>query len=111
MMITMRPIFIFLLSFAVLLAFFYFYPAHIFESKITGTGSELIVDLSLKNILFSEDLPEQLNPANINSIRPTVSGLVILLICLVGIPLMIAYRFSMMKKKDEKNSNDVANKS
>lgn len=101
----MRPILIFILSFAVMFAFFYFYPAHIFESKVIGNGSELTVDLSLKNILFSEDLPAQLNPANIKSIRPTISGFMILLICLIALPGMIAYRTTISKKSKENNDS------
>jgi len=107
MIITMRPILIFILSFVILFAFFYFYPAHIFESKVVGDSSEMILDLSLKNILLGEDLPAQLNPENINSIRPTISGFMILLICLIALPIMIAYRTTISKKsKEEINSKD-----
>lgn len=98
----MKFVLIFLGTAFLLLCFFYFYPAHIFEAKITGIGNEVVVDLSLKNIFFRQDLPAQFNPQNIASIAPTVSGYLILLICTIALPAMVAYRLTMPKKSDDK---------
>jgi len=81
--------------------FFYFYPAEIFESKVSGNGTEAVVELSLKSILHKENLPEGLNPQNIESIRPTVAGFMIMIICMIALPVMIAYRFTLKKKVDD----------
>ena len=102
---------IFLISSSTLSLFFYFYPAHIFESKISGNGTEVVMDLSLKSVFFKQNLPENLNPENITSIKLTTSGFMILIVCLAGLPLMIAYRFSMKKKEVEENSTHEKNKS
>lgn len=101
----MRATLIFLLAFAVMFAFFYFYPADVFESKVSGNGNELVLNLSLKNILLSKDLPEHLNPANIQSIRPTFTGFMMLLICLIALPIMIAYRTALKKKPTDSDAS------
>ena len=97
----MKFIGIFFGTAGLLLCFFYFYPAHIFESKVIGISGEVVLDLSLKSIFFKQDLPSQLNPQNIISIQPTVSGYLILFICTIALPLMLAYRLTMKKKNEE----------
>ena len=101
----MRSTLIFFLAFALLFSFFYFYPAQVFESKVSGNGNELILNLSLKNILLGDDLPKHLNPANIQSIRPTFTGFMMLLICLIALPIMIAYRATLKKKPTDSDTS------
>lgn len=95
----MRFFLIFILSFLILFAFFYFYPANVFEAKIQGEIAEITTDVSLQTLLFKKGLPDQLIAANVVSVKPTLQGILLLLICLAGLPLMIALRFG---KKQEK---------
>ncbi|MBK7130278.1 MAG: hypothetical protein IPM74_11660 [Crocinitomicaceae bacterium] len=95
-----KYILIFLIAFGILGSFFYFYPAEIFQATIKGEFAELTTDVSLRTILFNESLPNGLLKENITSVQPTVQGILILLICLIALPVMIAVRFGK-----DKNSN------
>lgn len=88
------------------LAFFYFYPAEIFESVVEDVnGTKIIMDLSIKSIFFGENIPESLVKENISNISLTTAGWLILFICNFGLPLMIAYRTTVARsprpKRDE----------
>jgi hypothetical protein len=96
----MRFFLIFIASSAALFAFFYFYSANIFNCTLSGEFSEINADLSLKAIFFNGQLPAELISANIIAIKPTLQGYMILFICLIGLPLMIAYRFSKPRQKE-----------
>jgi len=100
----MKFILVFVVSALAFFLFFYLYPAAVFESKIIGINQELVGDLSLKSILSRTDLPDGLNIQNITKIQPTFSGFLILFICVIGLPLMIAYRFTLNNKSGKKQS-------
>ncbi|MBK6953748.1 MAG: hypothetical protein IPO32_19010 [Crocinitomicaceae bacterium] len=89
----MRYFLIFVLSSAALFCFFYFYPAAIFQASIQGGLAEIITDVSLKTLLFKDDFPDGIIAENVVSLKPTLQGILLLLVCLVGLPAMIALRF------------------
>jgi len=94
----MRITLYFLLIAGIFFAFFYFYPANIFQAEVKGAFSSLTLDVSLQTLFFKKDLPSGLIASNISSISLTVQGWFLLIICLVGIPLMLAYRFGRTAK-------------
>ncbi|MBK9190147.1 MAG: hypothetical protein IPM77_00890 [Crocinitomicaceae bacterium] len=96
----MRFFLIFIVSSAALFAFFYFYSANIFNCTLTGEFAEINADLSLKTILSGEQLPAELITANIQTVKPTLQGYMILFICLIGLPLMIAYRLTKARPNE-----------
>lgn len=89
----MRYFLIFILSSAVLFCFFYFYPAAIFQASIQGGLAEITTDVSLKTLIFKTELPSGIIAQNVVSIKPTLQGILLLLVCLIGLPAMIALRF------------------
>lgn len=88
---------IFTVTALLMFAIFYVYPAQIFESRIVEYESDYTADLSLTNILFHQDLPDFVNRDALVSIRPTVRGGLVLFICIIGLPGMIAWR-SVVKR-------------
>lgn len=89
----MRYFLIFILSSALLFCFFYFYPAGIFQARIQGGLAEITTDVSLNTLLFKTELPNGIIAQNVVSIKPTLQGILLLVVCLVGLPAMIALRF------------------
>lgn len=89
----MRYFLIFILASAVLFCFFYFYPAAIFQASIKGGLAEVTTDVSLKTLLVKKDFPEGIIAQNVVSLKPTLQGILLLMVCLVGLPAMIALRF------------------
>lgn len=87
-----------------MIAFCYLYPAHIFEAEVAGQGSSLVTELSLRSILFKENLPETVNAKNVESVRPTMAGIMIMIVCFIGLPAMIAWRFALRSKPADKSS-------
>lgn len=100
----MRFFLIFILTFLILFLFFYFYPAPVFEAKIQGGITEITADVSLQTILFKDGLTDPFIAENIISVNPTLKGILLLLICLAGLPLMIALRFGRKKQILENES-------
>ena len=82
-------------------ALFYVYPADIFEAEITETDGSFTMELTLKNILFQEDLPPFVNKDKLLSVYPTVKGGLILFICIIGLPFMIAWRMTLRRNREE----------
>ncbi len=95
-----RFILVFIGTATLLFGLFYFYPAQVFEGKVVGESGELIMDLSLRTLLFGDELPSNLNSENIISIGPTLSGWLILFVIIIGLPFMLAYRSTV--KRPEK---------
>ncbi len=89
----MRYFLILILASAVLFCFFYFYPAAIFQAGIKGGLTEITTDVSLKTLLFKKDFPDGVIAQNVESVKPTLQGILLLLVCMVGLPAMIALRF------------------
>ncbi len=84
---------VFIGSAVVLFTFFYFYPAEIFEGTvIDANGTPTVMDLSLRSLFWGENLPSSLVVENIVKIKPTTAGWLLLGICNLGLPLMLAYR-------------------
>lgn len=96
----MRFFIVFLISFLILASFFYFYPANIFQAKIQSPVFEITTEVSLKAILFKTNLPEAIVPEVVTSVKPTTVGILMLFICTIGLPILIAMRFSKKKKQE-----------
>ena len=100
---TLKFILVFIGSGAALFLIFYFYPAEIFDAKAIGkTGDEVPVSLSMRAFLGRGELPSSLNPENVAEIKRSLSGWMILFICVIGLPFMIAYR-SILTKREKKS--------
>jgi hypothetical protein len=98
---TAKFILVFLGSSLALFLIFYFYPAEIFEAVVYGAdGDSLAVDLSLKGFLFESDFPNTVVAEHVVRIDKKLSGWMIMFVCLIGLPLMFAYR-SIVSKKSE----------
>jgi hypothetical protein len=89
----MRYFLIFIVASAVLFCFFYFYPAAIFQASIQGGLAEITTDVSLKTLLFKKDFPDGIIVENVVALKPTLQGILLLMVCLIGLPAMIALRF------------------
>ena len=96
----MRFFIVFLISFLILASFFYFYPADIFQAKIQILSSEIVTEVSLKALLFKTDMPRGILEDIVGSVKPTFQGALVLFICLVGLPVLIAMRFSKKKTQE-----------
>lgn len=97
-----KHIVIFIIAFGILSSFFYFYPAEIFQASIKGDFAEITTDVSLRAILFHDSLPNGLLKENITSMQLTLQGILIMIICLVALPVMIAVRFGKDKNTNTK---------
>lgn len=86
-------------------AFFYFYPADIFEVEITEGMANYSMDVSLKGILDNTQLPEAVSQSNLAEVSPTAKGWMLLIICLIGIPIMIGYRLATANTPKPKTEN------
>jgi hypothetical protein len=93
----MRFILIFLCAAAGFFAFFYFYPAAMFEATISSDLAQVTTDISLQTFLFKRDFPNGILAENVTAVNLTVQGVLIMIICLLGLPAMIAYRLSKGK--------------
>ena len=85
---------------------FYFYPAEIFEAEIIEGLATYRVDISLKAYLDHSYLPEGVSVDNVVSVAPTVKGIMLLIICLLGIPIMLGYRVATKDRAPEENKNE-----
>lgn len=95
----------FIVSFAILLSFFYFYPAPIFPAEISNDIISLKADVSLKTFIHQNNLPEGIIQDEFTKINLTFQGYFLLFVCLIGLPLMIALRFGgKLKKTAQENS-------
>lgn len=73
-------------------AFFYFYDAAIFEAEIVEETTTYSIDLSLKALLDSNALPEGVSMDRLISYGPTVKGILLMVVCMLGLPIMIGFR-------------------
>ncbi|MCG8577634.1 MAG: hypothetical protein MI810_22325 [Flavobacteriales bacterium] len=97
---------IFLLTTVLCFALFYFYPAEIFETEITEKGDIFYTrDLSLRTVLFGQSLPDYIDIANLTGLRLTWKGIIVMIVCIVGLPAMIAYR-TTVNRSPRASSND-----
>ena len=97
----MRFFLIFLAAVAGFTLFFYLYPAQMFQVALSNGSAEIFVDVSLKTLLYKTDFPEGILAENVKTMSLTYQGIMLLIICLAGIPLMIAYRFTKTKQAQQ----------
>lgn len=64
------------------------------------------VDIALKGFWDNSVLPEVVNMSMVKSVKPTLQGTFLLIICLLGLPIMIGYRLATIKAKDENNKTE-----
>ncbi|MFT5823318.1 MAG: hypothetical protein ACI8ZM_004579 [Crocinitomix sp.] len=81
--------------------FFYFYDAAIFEAEIVEETTTYSVDLSLKALLDSSALPAGVSMDRLVSYGPTVKGILLLVVCLLGLPIMIGYRVATTNEPNQ----------
>ena len=86
--------------------FFYLYPAAIFEADITDLGGNYVHDIPLSGFINSASLPPEMTIQEIISIKPTWKGSLLLLIILIGIPIMIAFRIEIANTPKKKAEQD-----
>lgn len=100
---------VFLGSGAVMFLIFFFYPAQIFDAELFDDYSKINEELSMKEFLgLSEPFNAMLEEAGWE-VRRKLSGWMILFICLIGLPLMIALRTVVTKgskETEEQNENE-----
>ena len=100
---TTKFILVFIGSGIAMFLIFYFYPAEIFDATVTGiNGTEMETSLSLRAFLGNGDLPDDVNAANVLEVKNKLSGWMILFICVLGLPLMFAYRSVVTKEPRKK---------
>ena len=85
---------------ASVLCFFVFYvaPSEIFEVTVTEYAAEYPLDLSLRTLIWQEDLPESVNQNALVSIWPTPKCFALLFVCIIGVPLLLAWRATMSRR-------------
>ncbi len=86
-------------------AFFYFYTAEIFEAEVVEYSANYTLDISLKAYLDHNYLPEVVSVNSLISVSPTIKGIFLLIICLVGVPIMIGYRIATNKPESKNDSS------
>ncbi|MDA7804231.1 hypothetical protein N8987_06615 [Crocinitomix sp.] len=84
-------------------AFFYFYPAAIFEAEITDVGGVYQHDIPLSGFVNHASMPAEMMIQKIVSVSPTWKGGLLLLIILIGIPIMIGFRIEIANTPKKKN--------
>ena len=82
-------------------AFFYFYDAAIFEAEIVEETSTYQLDVSLKALLDSTALPQGVSLDRLISVGPTLKGILLMVVCLLGLPIMIGYRVATTNQPSE----------
>lgn len=102
----LKVVTVFLISAAAFFCIFYFYPAEIFECRVVELNAawiegeaSYVTEASLKTSLFGTDLPQEVDPETLVKITPTWKGLIIMFVCLIGLPAMIAWR-SVVKRPE-----------
>ena len=87
---------------AAFFCFFFFYSAEIFEAKVLENSASYTIDIGLRGFMNWDYLPEAVSTTRVVDVMPTWKGWFLLFICLIGVPLMIAYRILLMQA--EKNN-------
>lgn len=92
-----NPYLIFTLCFIALAAFFYFYPADIFEAELQDNTILFTKEITLKQVLNPTLIQGATHVEGFNSVNLTIKGWFILITVLVVLPLMIAYRVTLKR--------------
>lgn len=93
-----NPIFIFFVTVALLITFFYFYNVDLFQAEITSNGETSIKEVSFKNFFEIRTIPDDY------AIKPTMQGWLLLVAIFLGLPTMLAYRVTL-KRYPRKSNN------
>ena len=101
-----RAVIVFVACSLLMFFVFYFYPAEIFEAKVVNYFGEFEQDMSLRTMLTHQNLPENIVPDTLVSIRPTIKGGLILFICIIGLPIMVAWRTTVKKYRPDAGEVD-----
>lgn len=91
-----------IVTIAVFFAFFYFYQAAIFEAEIVGRYTSYTVDISLKAFFDHTALNSAIPQTNLLAVKPTVKGILLLVVCLLGVPIMVGYRLATANQEPKK---------
>jgi len=92
-----HPVFIFSIVFAILLTFFYLYPADIFEVQLVDNGIPFNKEITIKQLLRPDLLVGSIQNDGFESCVPTLKGWFMLFAIFIGLPIMIAYRFTLKR--------------
>lgn len=95
--IMKNPYLIFIAVALIMGSLFYFYPAELFEATTNYTDGELTKEVTLKQLISQKTWPDSLNTIKNQEVLPTTKGWVMLFICLIGIPSLIAWRSTLTK--------------
>jgi len=95
--IMKKPYLIFIGVALVMALLLYFYPADVFEATTTFTDGELTKEVTLKQLISQNTWPDSINTIKNQSVSPTVKGWIMLVIALIGIPGLIAWRSTLTK--------------
>ena len=75
----------------------YFYPADIFEATTTYSDGELTKEVTLKQIISQNTWPNSVDIIKNQSVALTTKGWAMLVICLIGVPGLMAWRSTLTK--------------
>jgi len=92
-----KPYLIFIGVALVMALLLYFYPADVFEATTTFTDGELTKEVTLKQLISQNTWPDSTDTIKNQSVSPTVKGWIMLVIGLIGIPGLIAWRSTLTK--------------
>jgi hypothetical protein len=98
----LKTVFTYLIAIGVFFCFFFFYTAEIFEADVIENGTKYSLDVSLHAFFNTAYLPEVSSVPHVSSVTPTWKGWFLLFICLIGIPLMLAYRIGLASAEKTK---------
>ncbi len=92
-----NPYLVFILCFLALLAFFYFYPADIFQAEIHDNDIVFNKEITLKQILNPSLLEGAASPDGFSKVSLTFRGWFILITVILVLPIMVAYRVTLKR--------------
>lgn len=85
---------------------FYFYPAQIFDVEFVGPYAESSQVVSMKQFLRLDKEFMAVMDISSTEMKRQISGWMILFICLIGLPAMIAYRVAFTNKPSPPDDSD-----
>lgn len=98
---TVKFILTFIVSGTVMFLIFYFYPAKIFDVEISNQVVDKSQEIHLKAFLGLDERFDIWLKQHHYEMKRKLSGWMILLICTIGLPAMIALRTTVSRKNEE----------
>ncbi|MBD3637229.1 MAG: hypothetical protein HUJ25_07760 [Crocinitomicaceae bacterium] len=96
---SLKFVLVFIASVSLMFMIFYFYPAKIFDVKLIGKVAEEATEVHLTAFLgLDHEFKNELAVTHVEMERK-LAGWMIMFICFIGLPTMIAYRLTLDKKK------------